>query len=136
MKKCLIKGCENHSDAGMFMGDLCMPCYEMLVTGHIHPSNCTFIGELNKEKEILRKQIQEVGVTNKDYIMLPNGCALFWMPNEVGGRRYASDEIGGGVIVWDTSLVDQSTLLAAIVQEENLRIKEIIEERKKKGLKY
>jgi hypothetical protein len=68
----------------------------------------------------------------KNYIMLPNGCALYWKDNTVGGRIYYSDEIGGGVFVWDTCLVDQSTLLAAIVQEENLRIKEFHKKKNKK----
>ena len=48
---------------------------------------------------------------------LPNGYTLYRTPNEVGGYRYASDEIGGGVCVWDTSLVDESTLLAALTEE-------------------
>ncbi len=48
---------------------------------------------------------------------LPNGCTLYREDNEVGGHRYFSDEIGGGVFVWDTCLVDGSTLLAAVVEE-------------------
>ena len=59
-------------------------------------------------------------------ISLPNGCALYWSADDsIGGcRTYISDEVGGGVGVWDTALVDQSTLLAAIVQEETLRLLE------------
>lgn len=49
---------------------------------------------------------------------LPQGYFLYREPNEVGGYRYISDEIGGGVVVWDTCLVRSSTLLAAIVEEE------------------
>ena len=64
-------------------------------------------------------------------IQLPNGCTLYWEENEVGGRSYYSDEIGCGVSVWDTCLVDKSTLLAAIVQEETLRVKEYHEKRKR-----
>lgn len=30
--------------------------------------------------------------------------------NEAGGYRYWSDEIGGGVCVWDTCLADAGTL--------------------------
>ncbi len=62
--------------------------------------------------------------TERGNTSLPNGCTLYWEKNEVGGRVYASDEIGGGVTVWDTALVDFSTLLAAIVQEERLRVYE------------
>lgn len=59
------------------------------------------------------------------WIDLPNGCGLFVMPcSDTGGRIYYSDEVGGGVQVWHTALVDKTTLLAAIVEEERARIKE------------
>lgn len=45
---------------------------------------------------------------------LPNGNTLLWKPNEAGGRTYFSTEIGGGVLVWDTALVEDSTLQAAL----------------------
>jgi hypothetical protein len=56
---------------------------------------------------------------------LPNGSTLYREPNEVGGHRYWSDEIGGGVCVWDTCLVDRATLLAALLEEER-RVREAI----------
>lgn len=46
------------------------------------------------------------------------GNTLFVEDNEVGGRRYWSDEIGGGVGVWDTSLVSKEMLKLAIAAEE------------------
>lgn len=46
------------------------------------------------------------------------GNTLMVEKNEVGGRRYWSDEIGGGVCVWDTSLVSMEMLLLAIEQEK------------------
>ena len=49
---------------------------------------------------------------------LPNNATLYRESNGVGGHRYWSDEIGGGVCVWDTCLTDESTLLAAIVEEQ------------------
>lgn len=48
---------------------------------------------------------------------LPNGCTLFREKNAAGGYTYYSDEVGSGVVVWDTALVDESTLLAAIGEE-------------------
>jgi hypothetical protein len=54
----------------------------------------------------------------EDVCDLPNGCHLFREPNEVGGYRYFSDEIGGGIMVWDTCLVSECTLLTAIVEEK------------------
>jgi hypothetical protein len=57
---------------------------------------------------------------NTGDIPLPNGCTLFWKNGEQG-REYHSDEIGGGVLVWHTALVDDATLLAALTQEASLR---------------
>lgn len=57
---------------------------------------------------------------NEEYIRLcnlPNGCSLYMKENEVGGRIYYSDEVGDGLFVWDTSLVDMGTLMAAITEE-------------------
>lgn len=53
--------------------------------------------------------------------LLPNGCHLYWDENEMGGRIYSSDEVGGGVHVWDTCLCQDSTLLAALTQEAELQ---------------
>ncbi len=38
------------------------------------------------------------------------GHDIFVEPNSVGGRRYWSTSIGGGVIVWDTSLASEEEL--------------------------
>jgi hypothetical protein len=61
---------------------------------------------------------------------LPNGCTLYVTDNGIGGRNYVSDEIGGGVPVWDTCLVDVSTLIAAINVENTIVIEEFHEKRK------
>lgn len=55
----------------------------------------------------------------EDLGILYNGCHLYRKPNEVGGHIYFSDEIGGGVMVWDTALASEGTLLAAICCEHN-----------------
>lgn len=62
-------------------------------------------------------------VSDEGQASLPNGCTLYWKTDHsIGGaREYVSDEIGGGVMVWNTALVDETTLLAAIVQEAALR---------------
>ena len=51
----------------------------------------------------------------------PNGYTLFCEPNECGGFRYYSDEINGGVLVWDTCLVSEFTLLLAINDDRRRR---------------
>lgn len=50
---------------------------------------------------------------------LPNGCNLFRKPNGAGGHTYYSDEIGDSVMVWDTCLVAESTLLAVLTCEHH-----------------
>lgn len=63
-------------------------------------------------------------------IPLPNGCTLFWKRNEVGGIDYTSDEIGGGVEVWNSALVDGYTLLAAIAHEHAIQVYDAHQKRK------
>ena len=48
---------------------------------------------------------------------LPNGSKLYREENGAGGYTYYSDEVGNGVLVWDTCLVHQSTLLATLAAE-------------------
>jgi hypothetical protein len=31
--KCIVKGCENHANQGVFVGDLCSPCHTFITTG-------------------------------------------------------------------------------------------------------
>lgn len=45
-KKCLVKGCTNRTSEGKFIGDLCVPCYNMLESGKIK-SGMTFIHQMN-----------------------------------------------------------------------------------------
>lgn len=62
----------------------------------------------------------------EDLGQLPNGCHLFRQANQAGGFTYTSDEISQiGVLVWDTCSVNQSTLLAAIIAEENRKFEEL-----------
>lgn len=60
----------------------------------------------------------------EDVCILPNGCILYRQLNEAGGYTYYSDEVGGGVFVWNTALVDSNTLLTAIIEDNRRLIKE------------
>lgn len=63
--KCLVKGCLNHYGEGVFRGELCSPCHEMLTTGKVHPKNVTFIGMLNRKAanlDMLRRDIEEKAI--------------------------------------------------------------------------
>jgi hypothetical protein len=72
------------------------------------------------------QQAEKIEVPMRGQVELPNGCMLYWQPNGVGGREYLSDEVGPGVIVWDTAITDPSTLLAALTMEATLSKKEAI----------
>lgn len=58
----------------------------------------------------------------KPLTCLPNGHELYRADNNAGGHTYYSDEVGDGVVVWDTCLVDSSTLLAAILEEHRYQM--------------
>lgn len=67
---------------------------------------------------------------------LPNGCTLYWRKDDLGGRMYWSDEIGGGVKIWDVSFIGMDTLLAAVTKEFDLQYREAVlreEENAKQG---
>lgn len=53
------------------------------------------------------------------------GNIIYVEDNEVGGRRYWSSSIGGGVVVWDTSLVSTEELSIAVDYEAKLAFEEI-----------
>lgn len=52
------------------------------------------------------------------------GNCLFVVPNQVGGRTYWSDEIGGGVMVWDTALVSEEMVRLALEAERQAQARE------------
>ncbi len=60
------------------------------------------------EIELVMKEIREDSRGNRLYVE----------PNKAGGRTYWSDEIGGGVMVWDTALVSLEMLELAIESEK------------------
>jgi hypothetical protein len=66
----------------------------------------------------------------EDLGCLPNGCHLFRKSNVAGGHTYYSDEIARGVEVWDTCLVDESTLLMAMAREHQRIYAERMKKRK------
>ena len=61
---------------------------------------------------------------------LPNGSYLYVKTDEAGGRTYLSDEIGDGIFVWDTALVDMGTLFAALTEENRFLHQESVDKHK------
>ncbi len=54
----------------------------------------------------------------------PKGNHLYRKSNSAGGHIYMSDETGVSVVVWDTCLIDEGTLLAAMACEHHRRSQE------------
>jgi len=73
--------------------------------------DATFSAHPAAQQGMRVKGLEEIGKT-------PRGYTIFREVNEVGGHRYWSDEIGGGVCVWDTCLADAETLRECLQIEE------------------
>jgi hypothetical protein len=58
-----------------------------------------------------RTDLTHIGETKRGY-------QVFVEDNTVGGHTYWSDEVGNGVVVWDTSLVSKETLQLALNLED------------------
>jgi hypothetical protein len=46
IKHCLVKGCPNTSDQGVFKGELCGACYDMLRTGVVPVGPYSFVNQM------------------------------------------------------------------------------------------
>jgi hypothetical protein len=55
--KCIVAGCVNHKHEGLFVGDLCGPCFQMLTSGDSNYGN-TFIHELQARVKTLERAMQ------------------------------------------------------------------------------
>jgi hypothetical protein len=48
MNRCIVYGCTNHKNQGSFEGDICTPCYRMITSGKINPSDNWFVQKIQK----------------------------------------------------------------------------------------
>jgi hypothetical protein len=78
------------------------------------------VDETLRPSHVGSQSLLDFDMTEYEPVELPNGCTMYVTNTEVGGRRYVSDETGGGVVVWDTALVDSTTILAAVMTEMKL----------------
>lgn len=46
--KCIVAGCNNHMGEGGFRGELCLPCYRMIVTGSVPVAGETFVHSIQR----------------------------------------------------------------------------------------
>lgn len=91
--------------------------------------NLELLRDARRERDAFQAQLQlpqlrmpasNPADTDEGYADMHNGSRLYWRTEKHGGRVYASDEVGGGVDVWDTALVSHSTLCEAIAVEFGL----------------
>ena len=57
--KCIILGCTNHKLQGRFIGNLCGPCHDMLVSGEPKFGQ-TFVHEMRERVEVLEVALRAV----------------------------------------------------------------------------
>lgn len=66
--KCIVRGCENHTHQGAFVGVLCAPCHEMLTTGKPGFGK-TFVHRLAQRLEAEVKEARnEAAVVRRAYM--------------------------------------------------------------------
>lgn len=58
--KCIVFGCTNKKHQGTFVGDICLPCYEIITTGNLEQPSNNFIHALAQENKELKRNIGEV----------------------------------------------------------------------------
>jgi len=73
MKKCVVRGCENHSDEGRFVGDLCSPCHEALSGDPSEMRPCTQV-------------YRNVGVAMRSRVASLLGIEMVKKVDDEGGR--------------------------------------------------
>ncbi len=56
--QCIVHGCTNDKTEGYFKGDICMPCYRMIKTGKVGPTN-SFIGGMKQTIDELSIALEE-----------------------------------------------------------------------------
>jgi len=52
--ECIVYGCTNKKHQGMFMGDICAPCWGIITTGKANQTDSFLKILLEKEKETLK----------------------------------------------------------------------------------
>ena len=59
--QCIVEGCVNEKHQGGFMGDICVPCYNMITTGKIGNST-NFVAKLKEQNELLKSLLRNATI--------------------------------------------------------------------------
>jgi hypothetical protein len=68
-KKCMVKGCHNKRDYkefDLFVGDMCISCYEMITTGIVKPGT-TFINDIYGDLKSILRWLEPLNNTIEKY---------------------------------------------------------------------
>lgn len=61
--KCIVFGCKNHSHEGLFIGDVCKPCYAVITTGELPRQGTSFIFQ---QSQLLEDYKQRYFITKRE----------------------------------------------------------------------
>lgn len=57
--KCIVLDCKNYKGEGVFVGDICRPCYDMITKGRMNPSY-NFIYEIWLELKDAKTKLEKI----------------------------------------------------------------------------
>ena len=66
IEKCAILGCENTSDKGNFIGNICNSCYETITTGKVNQGT-SFIHGMKKRINEFENMIDDIKLIMESY---------------------------------------------------------------------
>lgn len=76
-RKCLVSGCQNHEGEGTFIGELCAPCHQMLLTGVVR-FGTTFVHALRGDSCLQKLQPGEPYFVLRGQDMFAGVCVFLW----------------------------------------------------------
>jgi len=57
-EKCIVFGCTNYKHQGIFIGDICAPCYKIITEGDLEQPSDNFIHKLAEEYFLLKEKVK------------------------------------------------------------------------------
>ncbi|HSH51740.1 MAG TPA: hypothetical protein VK982_08445 [Bacteroidales bacterium] len=90
-KKCLVEGCQNQSDQGTFIGDLCMSCHKTISLGWIRHGK-TFIHDLKRKHDEYRDCLANMGFK---FCEVCETLAVYECEHKSGRTTYRCEEHSG-----------------------------------------
>lgn len=66
---CIVAGCMNKKGEGLFIGEICSPCHEMLVSGDYSKPSGNFIAELYQRNKQLEKEVINSEIPTHDSVL-------------------------------------------------------------------